>query len=73
MFYHRDEYRSMVQMNIFYIAFLQFEDGNGMHYKKINHFVIMVFFGSKPVYWIPFVSSNNKINCLLYRKGKYHV
>ena len=40
-----------------------------MYYKKINHFVIMVFFGSKPVYWIPLVSSNNKINCLIL-KGK---
>lgn len=33
-------------MNIFYIAFLQFENSNAMHYKKINHVVIMVFFGS---------------------------
>ena len=53
----------------FYIAFLQFENSNAMYYKKINHFVIMVFFGSKPVYWIPLVSSNNKINCLIL-KGK---
>ena len=54
-------------------AFLQVENSNAMHYKKINHLVIMVFFGFKPVYWIPLVSSNNKINRLLYWKGKYHV
>lgn len=52
-----------------HIAFLQLENNNAVYYKMINHFVIMVFFGSKPVYWIPLVSSNNKTNCLML-KGK---